>query len=211
MTRPCATVPLPARDSAVPWIKIVDPADATGLLKEAYDWQAERLGEPTEFTMLGSLYPEIVMERLRLYRAVEGCPSSLSPGERQLAAYVASMMNGTGHCASGLRVKLPTLGVEQATIDAVTADASNVRTGDERLDTILRYAARLSQQPIAVTSADVDALRAVGLDDLDILDLNNIVAYYCYINRVANGLGLLTEIPAEHALVCPAQVTGLRE
>ncbi len=104
----------------MPWIKTVDPADATGLLKEAYDWQAERLGEPTEFTMLGSLYPEIVMERLRLYRAVEGCPSSLSPGERQLAAYVASMMNGTGHCASGLRVKLPTLGVDQPTIDAVT-------------------------------------------------------------------------------------------
>jgi uncharacterized peroxidase-related enzyme len=184
----------------VPWIKTVDPADASGLLKEAYDWQAERLGEPTEFTMLGSLYPEIVMERLRLYRAVESCPSSLSPGERQLAAYVASMMNGTGHCASGLRVKLPTIGVDQPIIDAVTKDAANARTGDDRLDTILRYAARLSQQPIAVTGADLDALRAVGLDDLDILDLNNIVAYYCYINRVANGLGLLTEIPAEHAL-----------
>ncbi len=184
----------------MPWIETIDPDDATGLLKEAYDWQAERLGEPTEFTMLGSLYPEIVMERLRLYRAVEGCPSALAPGERQLAAYVASMMNGTGHCASGLRVKLPTLGVDEATIDAVTRDAAHVTTGDERLDTILRYAARLSQQPIAVTAADVDALREVGLDDLDILDLNNIVAYYCYINRVANGLGLLTEIPAEHAL-----------
>jgi len=184
----------------VPWIETIDPDDATGLLKEAYDWQAERLGEPTEFTMLGSLYPEIVMERLKLYRAVEGCPSALAAGERQLAAYVASMMNGTGHCASGLRVKLPTLGVDPATIDAVTRDAAHVTTGDERLDTILRYAAQLSQQPIAVTAADVDALREVGLDDLDILDLNNIVAYYCYINRVANGLGLLTEIPAEHAL-----------
>ena len=30
--------------------------------------------------------------------------------------------------------------------------------------------------------------------DLDILDLNNLVAYYCYTNRVANGLGLKTEI-----------------
>ena len=64
----------------MPWITTVSADDATGLLKEAYDWQAERLGEPTEFTMLGSLYPDIVMERLRLYRSVEGCPSSLSPG-----------------------------------------------------------------------------------------------------------------------------------
>ena len=46
---------------------------------------------------------------------------------------------------------------------------------------------------------DEDRLQA-GASDLDILDLNNIVAYYCYINRVANGLGLLSEIPAAHAL-----------
>ena len=44
-----------------------------------------------------------------------------------------------------------------------------------------------------------EALRAVDLSDLDILDLNNIVAYFNYINRVANGLGLKTEIPSEHA------------
>ena len=199
--RPCATVSLPVRDSAVPWISTVDPADATGLLKEAYDWQAERLGEPTEFTMLGSLYPEIVMERLRLYRAVEGCPSSLAPAERQLAAYVASMMNGTGHCASGLRVKLPDARRRRGHDRRGDSRrrARHDRRRSPRHDPSLRGEA-FAQQPIAVTAADVDELRAVGLDDLDILDLNNIVAYYCYINRVANGLGLLTEIPAEHAL-----------
>ncbi len=29
-----------------------------GPCKDAYDWQAARLGEPTEFTLLGSLYPD---------------------------------------------------------------------------------------------------------------------------------------------------------
>ena len=52
---------------------------------------------------------------------------------------------------------------------------------------------------VAHPRADVDGLRNWGLSDLDVLDLNNIVAYYNYINRVANGLGLFTEIPAEHA------------
>ena len=65
-----------------PWIDTIAWDLADGVLKEAYDWQAERLGEPTEFTMLGSLYPDIVMERLRLYRAVEGCPSALDARER---------------------------------------------------------------------------------------------------------------------------------
>src|SRR5215213_1318611 len=97
-----------------PWIRTVAAADATGLLREAYDWQAAQLasGEPTEFTRLGSLYPELVLERLRLYRVVERCPSRLMPVERQLAALVASTLNATPHCASGLRVRLDRAGVE---------------------------------------------------------------------------------------------------
>jgi hypothetical protein len=44
------------------------------------------------------------------------------------------------------------------------------------------------------------------LEDLDILDLNNMVAYYCYTNRVANGLGLKTPIAdvREATLALPA-------
>ena len=44
-----------------------------------------------------------------------------------------------------------------------------------------------------MTEADVDALRAVGLGDLEILDANNQCAHLNYTNRVANGLGLLHE------------------
>jgi hypothetical protein len=40
-------------------------------------------------------------------------------------------------------------------------------------------------------------LRQAGFDDLDILDANNQCAHLNYTNRVANGLGLLTEPVAE--------------
>jgi uncharacterized peroxidase-related enzyme len=183
-----------------PWVDTVAWTDAEGVLKEAYDWQAERLGEPTEFTMLGSLYPDIVMERLRLYRAVAACPSALDERERDLAAYVTSLINGTTHCASGLRVKLRTLEVDADVMAVIAANPTAPATGDSRLDAILAYAACLTGQPRSVDGKHVDALRAAGLSDLDIVDLNNIVAYYNYINRVANGLGLFTEIPDEHAL-----------
>ena len=93
------------------WITTIDWESADGQLKSAYDWQAASLGEPAEFTMLGSLYPDIVEERPRLYRSVENCPSSLSPIERQTAAFVASLLNGTAHCASGLRLKLLSIGL----------------------------------------------------------------------------------------------------
>ena len=37
-----------------------------------------------------------------------------------------------------------------------------------------------------------------GLSDLDVLDLNNMVAYYNYINRVVMGLGLRSVMHTTH-------------
>ena len=180
------------------WIDTVPWADAEGPLRDAYDWQAAALGEPAEFTMLGSLYPPIVEERLRLYRAVEHCPSGLSAIERQSAALVTSRLNGTDHCASGLRLKLDSLGLAAEVLDAIDADPASVRSGDGRLDAICVYAAKLTQTPAAVTEDDLEPLREHGLSDLDILDLNNMVAYYAYINRVVMGLGLRSVMTSTH-------------
>jgi uncharacterized peroxidase-related enzyme len=172
------------------WIRTVPWEDAEGVLRAAYDWQAASLGEPAEFTRLGSLYPEITEERLRLYRAVEGCPSRLLPTERQAAALVTSRLNGTAHCASGLVLKLTSLGLPEAALAAIDDDPSAPDTGDARLDAICRHAAKLTLQPAAMAESDLEELRAHGLDDLDLVDLNNIVGYYNYINRVVMGLGL---------------------
>lgn len=181
-------------DEGMAWIRTIPRTEATGMLKEAYDWQAKRLGEPTEFTQLGSLYPEMVMQRLQLYKTVEGCPSGLSPIERQMAALVTSVLNETPHCSSGLCLKLESLGADRRFLDRVCEDPSSVRSGDARLDAIMDHSVKLTSFPGQVSEADVEALRAVGLQDLDILDLNNMVAYYCYTNRVTNGLGLKTTI-----------------
>ncbi|MCY4666231.1 MAG: peroxidase-related enzyme [Acidimicrobiaceae bacterium] len=180
------------------WIDTVSWADASGPLRAAYDWQAAKLGEPAEFTMLGSLYPPIVEERLRLYRTVEHCPSQLTAIERQSAALVTSRLNGTDHCASGLRLKLESLGLATEVLDTIDADPARVQSGDGRFDAICTYAAKLTQSPEVVTEDDLVALREHGLSDLDILDLNNMVAYYAYINRVVMGLGLRSVMTSAH-------------
>ena len=41
--------------------------------------------------------------------------------------------------------------------------------------------------------ADTDALRSAGFSDRDILDIVEVVAYYAYANRIADGLGVETE------------------
>ena len=180
------------------WIRTVPWAEAEGQLEDAYAWQAAKLGEPAEFTMLGSLYPAIVEERLRLYKTVEGCPSEMPDRERQLAAFVVSVANGTAHCASGLRLKLRSLGVAESVLAAIESDPLGADTGDERLDAVCAHAAKLTTRPAEMTEADLDELRAHGFSDLDLLDLNNMVAYYNYINRVVNGLGLKTVMTTEH-------------
>jgi len=177
---------------------MIDWSDAEGALKDAYDWQAASLGEPAEFTMLGSLYPDIVEERLRLYRAVENCPSSLTQIERQSAAWVASLLNGTAHCASGLKLKLASLGMDPSAMESIETRPAAAALVDSRLEAICAHAAKLTTRPTEMTEGDIDGLRRHGLDDLDIIDLNNMVAYYNYINRVVMGLGLRSVMTTTH-------------
>ena len=58
---------------------------------------------------------------------------------------------------------------------------------------MLAYAVKLTRTPAAVSDADVEALRSAGFSDRDILDIVEVVAYYAYANRIADGLGIETE------------------
>jgi uncharacterized peroxidase-related enzyme len=177
------------------WIKTVPVEEATGRLKEAYDWQSKSLGKPTEFTLLGSLDPEIVHARLDLYRASEKCPSALTPRQRTVIGYVTSVLNETPYCSSQIKLKLVELGF---TADEVMAiDEGNYDALAPEEAAVARFAAKLTKEPGAVRESDVDELRAVGLGDLEILDANNMCAHLNYVNRIANGLGLKHEVGRE--------------
>lgn len=58
---------------------------------------------------------------------------------------------------------------------------------------MLDYAAKLTREPWTMREDDVQALRAVGFADADILDIAQIVAYFAYVNRIADGLGVAVE------------------
>ena len=58
---------------------------------------------------------------------------------------------------------------------------------------MLRYALKLTNTPAAMERADVDALRGVGFTDEDVLAIAEVVGYYAYVNRLADGLGVALE------------------
>ena len=140
-------------------------------------------------TMVGSLHPPLVGARLDMYAATERCPSRLTAGQRNLISFVTSALNGTVHCMSQVTIKLRETGFTDDQIRALADDplAMELPAADAEL---VRYAVKLTSDPSAVTEADVEALRAHGFDDLDILDANAQCAHLNYVNRVAMGLGI---------------------
>lgn len=58
---------------------------------------------------------------------------------------------------------------------------------------MLDYASKLTRTPAAVSSDDVQVLRRAGFDDRTILDIAQITAYFAFVNRTADGLGVTLE------------------
>ncbi|HUP32775.1 MAG TPA: hypothetical protein VM184_07045 [Gaiellaceae bacterium] len=52
------------------------------------------------------------------------------------------------------------------------------------------YAVELTRAPGSVGAAEADALRAHGWDDAAIHDAVQVIAYFNYINRIAEGVGV---------------------
>ena len=58
---------------------------------------------------------------------------------------------------------------------------------------MVRYALKLTESPAAMTRDDVEELRIAGFTDEDILAIVEVTAYYAYVNRIADGLGVPLE------------------
>ena len=58
---------------------------------------------------------------------------------------------------------------------------------------MLRYAEKLTLRPQDMLEEDVESLREVGWSDRDILEIAEVTAYYAYVNRIADGLGVELE------------------
>lgn len=58
---------------------------------------------------------------------------------------------------------------------------------------LCEYAEQLTTSPAEVGAADIDRLRRAGFDDQGISSATQVVAYFNYINRIAEGLGVPME------------------
>lgn len=92
------------------------------------------------------------------------------------------------HHGAGLR----RLGVQDEIIRRLRDDYKSLELSKQDR-AMLDYAAKLSVAPAHMSEKDVQKLRAVGFSDAGILDICQVTAYYAFVNRIANGLGVELE------------------
>ena len=70
--------------------------------------------------------------------------------------------------------------------------ARNFRSADvsEQDAEMLRYAVKLTHEPWTMSSSDAGRLLKAGFSDTAVLDICQVVSYYNYVNRLADGLGV---------------------
>lgn len=92
------------------------------------------------------------------------------------------------HHGEGLR----RLTEDEALVAALKRDyrSADLEPADRAM---LDYAAKLTREPWTMTESDVEALREAGFSDTAILDIAQVAAYFAYVNRMADGLGVELE------------------
>lgn len=178
------------------WIKIVPYDAAKGALRDLYDRVKGPDNNVDNIMLAHSLRPHTMQGHMTLYKYVLHHPRNTLPKDylEALGVYV-SMLNRCDYCVehhfAGLRRLLGDTERAAAIRSAFQNSAPDrVFSGADLAG--LEYAARLTLNADAVTQADIESLRAAGLDDGEILEINQVTAYFNYANRTVLGLGVDT-------------------
>lgn len=179
------------------WIKTIPFDAATGKLKTLYDRVTGPGGNVDNIMMMHSLRPQSMEGHMALYKAVlHHSGNSLPKWYLEVLGVWVSSLNDCAYCVehhfAGLQRLLrdaPRGEAIRAAIEARNPQLAPLECA-ERAGMV--YARKLTEAPAAVIEADINALRAAGLDDGQILEINQVTAYFSYANRTVLGLGCST-------------------
>lgn len=171
------------------WIKVVSEKEAQGELAETYKCIAGSRGKVADIMRVQSLNPAAMRAHLDLYLAVMFGSSGISREERELIAVVVSAANGCAYCVAHHGEALFHYWRDRERVEQAARDFRALEL-PERTRRVLVYAEKLTRAPNEMTEEDVRRLREVGLSDRDVLDVNLIISYFNFVNRIALGLGV---------------------
>lgn len=178
------------------WIKMLSDEEASPELAAALDVARTPHGTVDNVMRVHSLRPNTMLGHVKLYRACLHDDANTIPTwfQEVISAYV-STLNACDYSYANHWKNAAHLMGDPAKAAAVET-ALKARAPEQVFDggelALLRYAEKLTLRPGQMEQSDVDALRSAGVDDGRILEANQIIGYFNYVNRLLNGLGVTT-------------------
>lgn len=180
------------------WIKTIPFDAATGKLRDLYDRVTGPNNNVDNIMMMHSLRPHTMEAHMAVYKYVLHHKDNTIPKWFLEALGVwTSALNGCDYCVEHHFAGMKRLMRDDTRADtlraAVHARDIPAMPLDAREQAAMRYAERLADVPAEMAEIDVKALRMAGWQDGEILEINQVVSYFCYANRTVLGLGCSTE------------------
>ncbi len=179
------------------WIKTISYEQASGRLKKLYD-RIKGLDDNVDNIMLAhSLRPHTMEGHMALYRhVIHHSANKLDKSYLETVGVYVSMLNDCEYCIEHHFAGLCRLLNDQERSDAIRSaleaeEPAAAFDGKELAG--LNYARMLTVDTSAIDTQDIDDLREAGFDDGEILELNQVSAYFAYANRTVLGLGVNTD------------------
>lgn len=186
-----------------------EPLRVNGYTSETLDWKAWLpvleldQATPAQLAVLESSHPKakssdyyrvlvhqprILEERSIVFNAIMYAPGGLSRAERELASAVVSRVNGCVYCASVHAQRFEQIAKRNDVIHQVFTEPQGAGT-TARERAIVQLSIALTAHPAQFGAAQLQAVRAAGLSNLEILDLVHAVAIFAWANRLMLNLG----------------------
>lgn len=178
------------------WIEMISDEDADEDLRDALDMARTPHGTVDNVMRVHSLRPNTLRGHVTLYRAALHDDANTLPTwlQETISSYV-SLLNDCGYSLANHWKNARHLIGDPARADAIWG-ALEAMVPEQAFDgaelALMRYAEKLTLAPGRMIEDDVQALRDAGLDDGAILEANQIIGYFNYVNRCLNGLGVST-------------------
>ena len=176
------------------WIEILSVENATGSLKEAYDLAKTPVGTVDNVMRIHSQRPHTMVGHLTLYRSVLHHQDNTLPlWFLEAVGVFTSLLNNCEysfkHHCTNMRRLLKDDKRFAAIETALRGQAPEAAFSGKEL-ALMRYTEKLTISPGKVEAADLEAAKSAGATDGEILEVNQVCAYFCYSNRTINGLGV---------------------
>lgn len=179
------------------WINTVSYEESDGRLRQLYDRVKGPDNNVDNIMLAHSLRPHTMEGHMALYKQVLHHTANKIPKHfLEMLGVYTSALNRCHYCVDHHAAGLARLLDDEAKSAPLIAAlrAGEIPNGlEDRQREALRYAHKLCLAPADLTEADAQALRASGWNDGEILEINQVVAYFAYANRTVLGLGVSTD------------------